>query len=193
MADRGSALAHLSHPVAANPQVTLSEIRCGSILQVGAWPDTSQIVEAAIADLLGVQIPRLGHAYSDPNATLAAIGPGRFLIAGAAPDLAPRFEAALPSADGSVTDLSHGRAVLRLEGSATAALLAKGVALDLHPSAFPPGRAAQTMIHHIDVLLHRRAEAQFHLWALRGFAEALAEWLLDAGLEFGIAWPNGHP
>ena len=188
MAERASAIAQLSHPAAASPQVTLSELRSGSILQVGAWPDTLQAVEAAIGDLLGVRIPPLGRAYSDPNVTVASIAPGRFLIAGAAPDLVPRFEAALPSADGAVTDLSHGRAILRLEGPAATALLGKGVALDLHPSAFPPSRVAQTIIHHVDVVLHRRSEALFHLWVLRGFAEALAEWLLDAGLEFGMAY-----
>ena len=188
MADRASALAHLSHPAAGDPQVTLAEIRCGSILQVGAWPDTLPQVESVIADLLGVQIPRLGHAYSDPNVTLAAVAPGRFLIAGAAPDLVPRFEAALPSADGAVSDLTHGRVVFRLDGPAAAAVLGKGVSLDLDPGAFPAGRVAQTMIHHIDIVLHRSAETLFHLWVLRGFAESLAEWLLDAGLEFGIGF-----
>jgi heterotetrameric sarcosine oxidase gamma subunit len=62
------------------------------------------------------------------------------------------------------------------------------VALDLQAGAFPPGRVAQTVIHHVDVLLHRRAVEAFDLWALRGFAEALAEWIIDAGLEFGIAF-----
>jgi heterotetrameric sarcosine oxidase gamma subunit len=44
------------------------------------------------------------------------------------------------------------------------------------------------MIHHIDVMLHRRAESCFDLWVFRSFAEALAEWLLDAGAEDEIAF-----
>ena len=44
------------------------------------------------------------------------------------------------------------------------------------------------MIHHIDVVIHRRAETHFELWVLRSFAEALAEWLLDAGIEDEIGF-----
>jgi sarcosine oxidase gamma subunit len=44
------------------------------------------------------------------------------------------------------------------------------------------------MIHHIDVLILRPAETEFRLLVLRSLAEALAEWLLDAGLEEGIGF-----
>src|SRR5688572_13819565 len=155
MAQRRSALAHLPPLGSTEARVSLSESRPGSLLQVAAWPDTLATVETVIAELLGLGVPPLGTAVADPNLTIAATAPGRFLIAGIAPDLAPRLVAALPSEDAAVTDLSHGRASLRLQGNAASELLAKGVALDLHPAAFPPGRVAQTAIHHIAVLLHR--------------------------------------
>lgn len=192
MADRLSALAHLAPPspaaAAGEARVRLSEVRPGSILQVAAWPDTLLTVQAVIAELTGVRAPNLRAAAVETGATVAAVAPGRYLIAAAADGLAARFEAALPAADGAVTDLSHGRAILRLEGEAAAAVLAKCVALDLDPQEFPPGRVAQTMIHHVDVLLHRTAAEAFELWVLRGFAESLGEWLLDAGLEFGVGF-----
>jgi sarcosine oxidase subunit gamma len=84
--------------------------------------------------------------------------------------------------------MSHGRSVLRLAGEAAAAILSKGMAIDLHPNVFPPGRVAQTLIHHVDVLVHRRAGADFDLIVLRGFAEFFAEWLLIAGTEFGLGF-----
>ena len=187
MAERASALAHRPESTPAKPAVRLSEVRPGSILQVAAWPDTLGAVEAVITDLLGVQAPVVGTASADPNLTIAGLAPGRFLISGMAPDLATRFEAALPSEDGAVTDMSHGRVILRLDGEA-APLLASAVALDLHLSVFPPGRVAQTTIHHIDVVVHRLTATRFDLWVLRGFAESLLDWLLDAGLEIGIAF-----
>ena len=188
MAERRSALAHLTPVIPDEARVRLSENRPGSLLQVAAWPDTLPTVEAVIGELLGVGAPPLGTAFADPNLTIAAIAPGHYLIAGVAPDLAPRLEAALPSSDAAVTNLSHGRVILRLQGEAAAGVLAKGVALDLDPAIFPSGQVAQTAIHHIDVMIHRQAEMIFDLWVLRGFAEALAEWLLDAGLEDGIAF-----
>jgi len=188
MAERRSALAHLAPVASAEALVTLAESRPGSLLQVAAWPDTFATVESVIAELLGVGVPPLGGAFSDPNLTIAAVAPGRFFIAGLAPDLAPRLEAALPSSDAAVTNLSHGRVILRLRGEAALGVLAKGVALDLDPAIFPSGQVAQTAIHQIDVMIHRQAEMIFDLWVLRGFAEALAEWLLDAGLEYGVAF-----
>jgi sarcosine oxidase subunit gamma len=193
MAERVSALAHLaSAPSAqASARATLSERRPGSILQVVTWPDTAEAVRAAIADLLGIQVPAVGFAYADPNVTVAAVAPGRFMIAGSAPDLPRRFEGAFQSDQAAVTDLSHGRTILRLEGEAATAVLSSCVALDLHPTVLPPGRAAQTSVHHIDVLLHRLSETSYELWALRSFAEALAEWILDAGVEHGIVFAGG--
>ena len=187
MADRRSALAHLPASRPANAAVRLSEVRPGSILQVAAWPNTRQAVEAVIAELLGVKVPPVGSAVADPNVTVATAAPGRYLISGMAPDLSPRFEAALPSSDGAVTNLAHGRVILRLEGEA-AALLAKCVAIDLDLPVFPLGRIAQTAVHHIDVMLHRQRRTTFDVWVLRSFAEGLAEWLLDAGLELGVAF-----
>lgn len=186
MAERVSALTHLPQRDSADARVVLSERRTGSILQVAAWPETLETASAVIAELSSAAVPPVGSAVVENGVTIAAIAPGRYWLAGAADDLAPRFEAALPSSDGAVSDFSHGRVILRLDGEAAAGLLAKGVAIDLHPDAFAIGRVAQSMIHHIDVLIHRTAETGFELWVLRGFSEALGEWIIDAGLEFSI-------
>lgn len=183
MAERHSALAHLpAQPATA--AAALSEVRTSSILQLQAWPDTLETVREVVAEITGIEAPELGTAVASGGATIAAVAPGRFLLAAAADDLAEKFEAALPANDAAVTDISHGRVILRLEGRAAANVLATSVALDLDPSAFPPGRVAQTMIHHVDVVLHRQNETRFDLWVLRSFAESLAEWLVDQALPF---------
>ncbi len=186
MAERLSALTHLASAGGGNSRVRLSEIRPGSILQIQAWPETAVTVRRVIAELLGTETPPLGQASAGRGVTVAAIAHGRYLLAGDASDLVQKFEAALPSADAAVSDISHGRVILRLEGEAAAEVLSTSVALDLDLSEFPAGRVAQTMIHHVDVLIHRRTETHFELWVLRSFAESLAEWLLDQGLAFGI-------
>jgi sarcosine oxidase subunit gamma len=155
---------------------------------VATWPDTLAKVESALAESLGSQPAAAGSATWTDGVTIAAIGAGRFMIAGEAEGLATRLEAALLTADAAVADLSHGRTILRLDGEAAEEILSRCVAIDLDPSVFPPGRATQTMIHHIDVLVVRRSEQNFDLWVSRSFAEALAEWVLDAGLELGIAF-----
>lgn len=188
MAERLSSLAHLATGGAGSGRVRLSEVRTGSVIQVQAWPDTAETVRRVIGELLGVDAPAVGRASEGSAVTIASPAPGRYLISSEASDLTQRFEAALPSSDGAVSDVSYGRVILKLEGDAAAAVLSTSVALDLDPTVFPPGRVAQTMIHHVDVLLHRRTETEFDLWALRSFAESLAEWLLDLGMEHGIVF-----
>jgi heterotetrameric sarcosine oxidase gamma subunit len=193
MADRRSALAALPPTTAGNARVTLSEVRPGSILQIAAWPETLTTVQGVIAVFLGAQVPKSGRGLAGADAAIATVAPGRYLIAGYASDLVSRFEAALAASDGAVTDLSHGQAILRLEGEAAADVLARCVALDLDPAVFPAGRVARTAIHHIDVLIHRLTETSFDLWVFRSFAESLAEWILDAGLEFPIEFQGSAP
>jgi sarcosine oxidase subunit gamma len=187
MAERHLDLAHLSAH-AGSAAVTLSQIHAGSILQIQAWPDTLETVRQVIAEMAGIEAPGLGRAATSAGTTIAAIAPGRFVLSADSDELASKFEAALPASDAAVTDTSHGRVILRLDGEAAAKVLATSVAIDLDAAAFPPGRVAQTMIHHVDVVLHRRSETQFDLWVLRSFAESLAEWLLDQQLGVGIGF-----
>jgi sarcosine oxidase subunit gamma len=182
MAERLSALTNLASTAPSGARVHLSEVRPGSILQVQAWPDTIETVRAVMTSELLAEVPPVGSATVQNGTTVCAIAPGRFLMAGPA-DLFRQMETSLPAGDAAITDLSHARVILRLDGDGAEQVLQSCVMLDLVPRAFPPGRLAQTMIHHIDVLIHRRAETHFELWVLRGFAVALAEWVLDAGVE----------
>jgi sarcosine oxidase subunit gamma len=144
-------------------------------------------VSRKLGEILGLEPPAIGRAVTWDATTLIAFAPGAFYATGLAPELAAPIRA-IPASEAAITDLSHARVILALEGGAAAEVLQKCVAIDLSLAAFPPGRGAATMIHHIDVLIHRRSETEFHLMALRSFSEALAEWLLDAGLEEGIAF-----
>ena len=60
-------------------------------------------------------------------------------------------------------------------------MLARGCALDLHPSVFPPGRCAQTLVARAQVILYRPDEHTFRLLVRPSFADYLRAWLRDAG------------
>jgi methylglutamate dehydrogenase subunit D len=187
MAERLSALAHL--PAAPSGALTLSEAPYVSILQIRAWPETLSTVTAVlISELLDEQVPLIGSAFAKDGAVVASAAPGRFMLASADAALVRRLETAFLVDDAAVTDISHGRMILRLDGASAEAVLQKCVMIDLSQAVFPPGMMAETAIHHIDVLIHRHSETVFELWVLRSFAEALAEWLLDQGLDQGIGY-----
>jgi sarcosine oxidase subunit gamma len=187
MVDRLSALPNVSD-VASDGSVELSEISPLSILQVQAWPESLSAVEGLIGALTGATPPAIGRAALSEELSVAAIAPGCFMVAAKSLDFVPRFEHVVRADKAAVTDLSHGRTVVRWEGENAAAVLAQCVAVDLDHSVFPPGRAAATAIHHVDVLIVRRTESVLDLFKLRSFAASLVEWLLDAGLEYGIGF-----
>jgi sarcosine oxidase subunit gamma len=59
-------------------------------------------------------------------------------------------------------------------------VLAHGCALDLHPSVFPPGRCAQTLLARAQVILYRTEEQTFRLLVRASYADYLRAWLRDA-------------
>jgi sarcosine oxidase subunit gamma len=189
MAEWRSALAGLpSHP-ADGVRASIIEVRPAAILLIQAWPATLATVEAVIAQTLSIaEPPPVGRAAWFHGGSISSIGAGRYLLSTTADDIAASFRTAFSSKDATVTDVTHGRTILRLEGEAAAELLSRCVALDFDASVFPADSVAQTEIHHIDVLIHRLTPASFEIWAPRSFAESLAEWLLDAGKEIGAAF-----
>ncbi len=87
----------------------------------------------------------------------------------------------------SVCDQSDGYAALRLQGPRVVDLLAKGLFLDLHLSAFPVGASAGASISHIGVTLWRREAAAFDLLVARSYAGSFWHWLEDSAGEYGMA------
>lgn len=188
MAERPAVLGHLAGRGSPARGCTLSELPFGSVVQVVAWPQTLAQVELILRETLAMALPAPGGVAERAGISLVATGPGRFLASAATDDLSRRLEAAMTSEDGAVTDLSHARILLRLEGATAESVLAGCVPVDLAVSAFPPGHAAQTAIHGIGVLIARRDPTSFDIWAPRSFAEALAEWLLDVAEPAAIAF-----
>jgi sarcosine oxidase subunit gamma len=189
MAERRSALANLPAEAGGGARVRLSEVRPGAILQIQAWPATLATVEAVITQILRIaEPPRPGRTVWFHGGWICAIGAGKYLVSTTADDIIATFRTAFSSQDAAVTDISHGRTILRLEGDAAAAVLSCCVPIDFDAGVFPSDSVAQTAIHHVDVLIHRLTLSSFEIWAPRSFAVSLAEWLIDAGTELGVAF-----
>lgn len=138
---------------------------------------------------------------TDPNtgavadqATALWLGPDEWLLTTSAEAGSAVTEAlrdALAGLAAAVVDVGDAATVIRLSGPRAADVLAKGCALDLHPTVFGPGRVAQTLVAQADVILHRvesdsADEPAFDIHVRRSFAEYLWQWLADAAMEFGV-------
>ena len=85
-----------------------------------------------------------------------------------------------------ITDQSDGRTILRLRGPKARAVLAKGMAIDLHPRAFKPGDVALTMAAHIGVQLWQvDGTPTYEIAVARSLAKSLWAWLSASASEFG--------
>jgi sarcosine oxidase subunit gamma len=84
------------------------------------------------------------------------------------------------------TDVSAQRITLRLTGERIRDVLAKGCAIDLHPRGFGRGKSAQSTLGQAAVVLLSLSDAgdEYLVLVRSSFAGYLADWLLDATLEF---------
>jgi sarcosine oxidase subunit gamma len=144
------------------------------------------------AYLAGVPLPLQPNRVASMR-TLRTLwlGPDEWLVTspeGMAPDLLGRLTRALAERHAQVTDLSASRAVIEVSGHRGRDLLQKGCGLDLHPRAFGPGCCAQTLFAKLPVIIDQVAAAPlYRLFVRRSAARWLAEWLIDAALEFRFA------
>ena len=149
---------------------------------------------AAVQRVLGVQLPLT------PNTTAAGndlrsiwLGPDEWLLLAEhqrSDSLVRELQAGLTGHFASVVDISAGQTVIRLRGSSTLAVLARGCALDLDPDTFPPGACAQTLLARAQVLLLAVDDTPtVDIVVRRSFAPYAAAWLEDSGRQFGLRFP----
>jgi heterotetrameric sarcosine oxidase gamma subunit len=141
-------------------------------------------VGGAVAAALGVSF---GAARDAGEGVLAVgSGPGEWLLlgpAGAGPALVERWRAEPDDGLVTVLDATPGRTVLRIDGPASTAALAKVCAVDLGVAA--DGSAVRTSVARVPALVVRDGDG-FLAIGERSYGEYLVGALLDAGAEFGL-------
>jgi len=154
------------------PALALGERRGLAMAQVNGAPD-----EGGPATL---------GSLSDAGTTLLWTGPGQWLAVSAsagADGLLADLEERFSSTGATVSDLSHGRTVLRVSGAAWKDLLAKGCPADI--DAMVPGDCVASILSHFTVVIHCVAEDSADVYVFRSFAASLWEWLRGGAEEFG--------
>ena len=156
-------------------------------------PDAVRItVEPYVAtvDVRLAEVPTAPNTWTESGSGFAVwLGPDEWLLTSAseAPEeLEARIRAAVVPLGGAVADVSAQRITLRLTGSRVRDVLAKGCAIDLHPRVFGRGSCAQSTLGLAGVVLLSLSDDgdDFLVLVRSSFAGYLAEWLLDASLEF---------
>ncbi|MDF3290520.1 sarcosine oxidase subunit gamma [Streptomyces silvisoli] len=160
------------------------------LTQVNVRLDAKGPAADAVRLALGIPLPVAPNTMVRGGGLAALwLGPDEWLVVGppgTASGLEARLRGAVGGAHAAVTDVSAQRTALLVAGPRSRDLLAHGTSLDLHPRSFGPGRCAQTLLARAQVVLAARDERRPGFWLLvrSSFAGYLAEWLLDAAVEY---------
>lgn len=172
-----------------SPGLVLQERTGLSVVHLAAFRGRVEAVRDGVQRTLGLTLPREPRRVTGAGLVALWAGPEQWTIVAAEP-AGQALEARLASALAglaAVTEVGDGRAVLRVAGPQARAVLAKGVAIDLHPDVFGPGATALTMASMIDVQLSRFAgEEGYELILFRSLAGSLWHWLEESAAEVGI-------
>lgn len=148
-----------------------------------------EIAAATVIAVAGEETSVAAGLASAGNVAVRFVGPGEWLVLSetdTAEDL-QRNLAMLLSDTAHVVDQSDGRVVLRLSGPNVRRILAKGIAIDLHPSVFAVGASANVLCGHLSVNLARTDDNAFELIGMSSFAAALFDDLRLMGREFDLS------
>ena len=165
-------------------------------------PDIVGISPEPFVAMVDVRLPGVGTVDAgldlptEPNTWVSTdtgravwLGPDEWLLTStveAPEELEARVRAAVVPLGGSAAEVSAQRITLRLTGTRIREVLAKGCAIDLHPRVFGRGQSAQSTLGLAGVVLLALADTgdDYLVLVRSSFAGYLADWLLDAALEF---------
>lgn len=173
------------------PAVSICERLERDLIQVAGWRRNFESVSGRLAEMLDCRIPtEVGRSNSSGDRTVFRVRPERLWIAGPSSDEVLRqLDVASFGGDAVVSELGHGRTVLRIAGPRSDLLLNRGLPIDLDPEVFPTNAFAQSAIHHMHVLVHRAdvaGELVFDVYVSRELAVSFWEWLTEAAAPLGF-------
>ena len=179
--------------------VILEELSFCVHLNLRCDPSDSQALTAA-STALDVALPLSPNTFNEESdIRILWLGPDEWLVVAPSANihLSEKINSAWAGLHHSVTDITGGQTVVRIEGERTGQLLNQGCTLDLHHREFKVGHCAQSLLAHVPVLISRSSNnengiCRFDLVVRRSYADYLAKWLLDAAREIGFVSRLGY-
>jgi sarcosine oxidase subunit gamma len=169
--------------------VQLSAGMLPSFTLISTWVNGLPGLLGALATVFGTPLPQtIGKTARTEFGLLMRSGPEEFFLVGDDHSNRTSLLRATVSADiGSVTDLSHARCRIHIEGPQCLTVLNKLFALDLREAAFAIGDIAMTGTHHVPSTLHRLGADAFDLYVFSTYAYDQLATVLDVTQEYGVA------
>ncbi len=161
----------------------ISEISNVLIFQLVKFKNSNfDINKIKIDDL---ELPSSLKSSSNSNTRILWIGPNNWLIISLSYELLSKEQNKFNEQDFAITDLSHSRSIIELEGNLVNEVLKKGCPLNI--DEFKEGDCANSVYNGISITIDFISDnpKKIRVFGLRSFGESLHHSITDASLEFG--------
>lgn len=152
---------------------------------------------SGVAAALDVTLPLVPSTFQrNGNTSIYWLGPSEWLVVEVGGDAAVIEATLRKSLKGhiSIVDLSGGQTCINLRGAGVETVLKKSSIYDFEgwDAAKPAsGRVVQTTFAKASAVVSNRSDGSYDLVIRRSFSDYIAQWLLDAGEEFGCRIEKG--
>ena len=168
-----------------NDLLKISEIKNLLIVQIVQYKNSSVSFEGINIDGLKLKNEPLAVVFNE-NTRIMWNGPKNWLLVSTKKDLIKNVVDKFKDTDFAVTDLSHSRAIIEIEGNDAIEVLKKGCPFNFN--TLDKNNSINSTYNGIAFTVDRLGENpnKVRLFALRSFGESLYHSITDASLEFGF-------
>ena len=162
----------------------ISEVKNLSIIQIVQYKKSKiNINDIKIKDL---EIPtQSSKINSNKETRILWSAPRTWLILTNKENAIETVEKSFKESDFAITDISHSRAVIQIQGDQAKEILKKGSPINFNE--FVVNQCAGTVFHGINIIIDSISNEPdtFNLLVLRSFGESFYHHITDSALEFG--------
>ncbi|MDC3101526.1 sarcosine oxidase [Candidatus Pelagibacter sp.] len=168
-----------------NDLLKISEIKNLLIVQIVQYKNSSVSFEGIDIDGLKLKNEPLTVVFNETTRIMWN-GPKNWLLVSTKKDLIKNVLDNFKDTDFAVTDLSHSRAIIEIEGNDVIEVLKKGCPFNF--DTLDKNNSINSTYNGIALTVDRLGENpnKVRLFALRSFGESLYHSITDASLEFGF-------
>ena len=163
----------------------ISEIKDLLIIQIVQYKNSSVPIESIDIDGLRFKNAPL-HVANNNDTRILWNGPKNWLLVSTKKDLLEIILQNFQETDFAVTDLSHSRAIIQIEGHEVKEILKKGCPFNFN--TLKKNNSINSIYNGIAFTVDMLNDnpSKVRLFALRSFGESLYHSITDASLEFGF-------
>ena len=167
-----------------NDLLKISEIKNLLIVQIVQYKSSSVSLENLKIDNLSFKNESLSVSNND-NTRILWNAPKNWLLVSTKIELAKEIEEKFDEMNFAITDLSHSRAIIELEGVQSKEVLKKGCPFNFNE--FNMNNCLNSTFNGISITVDMLDDnpSKMRIFSLRSFGESLYHSITDASLEYG--------